>query len=56
MPLTRLPQCRIYVSVNRVDISSDTVLSPFRRQAIININAGFLQIGSLGTNFSEILI
>ena len=37
-------------------ISSDNGLSPGRRQAIIWTNAGILLIGSLGTNFSEILI
>ena len=37
-------------------IGSDNGLSPGRRQAIIRTNAGILLIGSLGTNFSEILI
>ena len=37
-------------------IGSDNGLSPDRRQAIICTNAGLLLIGSLGTNFSEILI
>ena len=37
-------------------IGSDNGLSPDRRQAIIWTNAGLLFIGSLGTNFSEILI
>ena len=37
-------------------IGSDNCLSPGRRQAIIWTNAGILLIGSLGTNFSEILI
>ena len=37
-------------------IVSDNDLSPGRRQAIIWINVGILLIGSLGTNFSEILI
>ena len=37
-------------------IDSDNGLSPGRRQAIIWTNAGILLIGSLGTNFSEILI
>ena len=36
-------------------IGSDNGLSPGRRQAIINTNAGILLIGPLGTNFSEIL-
>ena len=37
-------------------IGSDNGLSPDRRQAIIWTNAGILSIGTLGTNFSEILI
>ena len=37
-------------------IDSDNGLSPGRRQAIIWTNAGILLIGTLGTNFSEILI
>ena len=37
-------------------IGSDSGLSPIRRQSIIWINAGILLIGTLGTNFSEILI
>ena len=37
-------------------IASDNGLSPGRRQAIIWTNAGILLIGTLGTNFSEILI
>ena len=37
-------------------IGSDNGLSPGRRQAIIWTNAGMLFIGSLGTNFNEILI
>ena len=37
-------------------ISFDNDLSPGRRQAIIWTNVGILLIGSLGTNFSEILI
>ena len=37
-------------------IGSDKGLSPGRRQAIIWTNAGILLIGTLGTNFSEILI
>ena len=37
-------------------IGSDNGLSPGRRQAIIWTNAGILSIGSLGTNFNEILI
>ena len=42
--------------VKLIIIASDNGLSPGRRQAIIWINAGILLIGSLGTNFSEILI
>ena len=37
-------------------IGSNSDLSPERRQAIIWTNAGILLIGSLGTNFGEILI
>ena len=37
-------------------IGSDNSLSPGRHQAIIRTNAGILFIGTLGTNFSEILI
>ena len=37
-------------------IGSDNGLSPGRRQAIIWTNAGILLIGTLGRNFSEILI
>ena len=37
-------------------IGSDNGLSPGRRQAIIWTNAGILLIGTLGTNFIEILI
>ena len=37
-------------------IGSDNGLSPGRRQAIIWTNAGILLIGTLGKNFSEILI
>ena len=36
-------------------IGSENGLSPGRRQAIIRTNAGILLIGTLGTNFSEIL-
>ena len=45
----------IYVS-KLIAIGSDNGLSPGRRQAIIWTNAGILLIGTLGTNFSEILI
>ena len=37
-------------------IGSDNGLSPGRRQAIIQTNAGISLIGPLGTNFSDILI
>ena len=37
-------------------IGSDNGLPPGRRQAIIWTNAGILLIGSLGTNFNEIVI
>ena len=37
-------------------IGSDNGLSPGRRRAIIETNAGISLIGPLGTNFSEILI
>ena len=36
-------------------IGSDNGLSPGRRQAIIKTNAGILLIGTLGTNFMDIL-
>ena len=42
--------------MNRISIGSDNGLSPIRRQAIIQTNAGLLSIGRLGTNLSEILI
>ena len=45
----------IYVSKQTI-IGSDNSLSPGRRQAIIWTNAELLLIGTLGTNFSEILI
>ena len=54
--LTHFPLCRIYASVNRVSISSDSGVSPIRRQAIISTNAGLLSNWPSGTNFSEILI
>ena len=43
-------------NTNLTRIGSDNGLSPDRRQAIIWTNAGILLIGSLGTNFSEILM
>ena len=44
----------IWVS-NETSIGLDSDLSPGQRQAIIWTNAGILLIGTLGTNFSEIL-
>ena len=41
---------------NLTIIGSDYGLSPGQRHAIILTNAGIMLIGSLGTNFSEILI
>ena len=46
-----------YICVGKLPIIGlDNGLSPGRRQAIIQTNAGILLIGPLGTNFSEILI
>ena len=42
--------------MNWVSIGSDNGLSPIWRQATIQTNAGWLQIGPLETNFSESLI
>ena len=45
-----------HICVTKLSInSSDNGLSPRRHQAIIRTNAGILLIGTLGTNFSEIL-
>ena len=45
-----------HICISKLDIiSSDNGLSPDRRQAIVWTNAGMLLIGSLGTNFNEIL-
>ena len=45
-----------YICVSKLTIiGSDNGLSPGRRQAIIWTNAGILLIGTLGTNFNEIL-
>ena len=41
---------------NLTIIGSDNGLSPQRRQAIIGTNVGILLFGTLGKNFSEILI
>ena len=49
-------QCRIYASVNWVNISSCNGLAPVRRQAITWTNTGLLLIGLLGTNFCGIRI
>ena len=47
----------MHICVSKLTITgSDNGLSPSRRQAIIWTNAGILLIGTLGTNFSEILI
>ena len=47
----------MHICVSKLTIiGSDNGLSPGRHQAIIRTNAGILLIGSLGTNFSEILI
>ena len=46
-----------HICINKLTIiSSDNSLLPGRRQAFIYTNAGILLIGSLETNFSEILI
>ena len=46
-----------HICVNNLTIIvSDNGLSPNRRQVITRTNDGILLIGSLGTNFSEILI
>ena len=45
-------KCVVKLTIN----GSDNGLSPGRHQAIIWTNAGILLIGTLGTNFSEILI
>ena len=46
-----------HICVSKLSIiGSENGLSPGRRQAIIWTSAGIMLIGSLGTNFSEILI
>ena len=56
LPLTRLGGVT-HICVSEITIiGSDNGLLPGRRQAIIWTNAGILLIGTLGTNFSEILI
>ena len=47
---------QICVSIKLTTIGPDNGLAPERRQAIIWTNAGMLLIGSLGSNFGEILI
>ena len=55
--LTHLPLVpHIKASVNWVSIGSGNGLMPVQHQAIIWTNADLLLIGSLGTNFSEILM
>ena len=57
-PLVKTHWGRVtHICVGKLTITgSDNGLSPGRRQAIIWTNAGILLIGSLGTNFNEILI
>ena len=45
-----------YASVDYVIIVSDDGLSPGRCQDIIWAKAGILLIGTMGTNFNEILV
>ena len=46
-----------HICVSKLSIiGSDNGLSPDRRQAIIYTNAGILLIGTLGTNFNDVLI
>ena len=54
--LTHLGRVTHICVSKRASIVSDNGLSPGRRQAILWTNAGILLIGTLGTNFSEILI
>ena len=63
-PIHTTPPCPLthwgrvtHICISKLTIiGSDNGLSPDRRQAIIWTNAGFLLIGPLGTNFSEIVI
>ena len=55
-PLTHWGRVTHICVVNLTTIGSDNHLSPGRRQAIIWTNDGISLIGTLGTNFSEILI
>ena len=48
--------CRIYASVNRINIVSDKCLSPVRRKTITWTNVALLLIIPFGTNFNEIWI
>ena len=50
------PYCRIYASVNWINIGSYNGLSPVRCQAITWTNVLLLSTRPLGTNFSEFLI
>ena len=45
-----------YASGNSAIIGSDNSLLPVRHQANIEANARLMQIGTLGTNFSETLV
>ena len=46
----------MHICISKLTIIGwDNGLSPGRRQAIISTNTGILLIGSLGTNFSEII-
>ena len=47
--LNQLPLCRIYASVNSVNIVSGNGLLPVWRQAITRINHDLLPIGPIGT-------
>ena len=49
-------QWRIYASMNYDSTGSDNGLSPGRPQTIIWTNTGLLSIGTIGTNYSEIMI
>ena len=54
--LTHWSRAATHICVGKLTIiGSDNGLSPGRRQAIIRTNAGTLLIGTIGTNFSEIL-
>ena len=44
-----------HICVSKRIIGSDNGLSPGRRQAIIQTNAGILLIRNVGTDFSEML-